>query len=277
MFLATLILGASGIIQTVKAPTATKFYIDPGNCGMVTAGTTLVLNIMVDNVIGLNGWEFELRWDNWVLSPVSVSFGPFLSQNGAYPTIGTSYISAFKDSCGMNEWMLTADTTSGSGRLATVTLLATGAGTTDISFSVTKLKDILVHDIDHQTFGSKASVHIAAEAESVWPESGLFIMSEEPDDINTLYAEVRNHDPKVDVEAYVKFIGFGMDGSMREFTTNTETISGGTSATLSTSALNVTATGGPGVYRFYSRAYFSYGGQYFNGFKEKHLKFQVRA
>jgi hypothetical protein len=274
---ATLVIAVSGIIQVASAPTSTKVYADPNNFGNVTAGTTLVVDIKVDNVVGLSGWEFELVWDNWVLTLVSYSFGPFLSQSGMYLTLPTSSVSPFGGFMSMAELIFIPPgaTTSGSGILATVTFLATGAGSTSMELT-TMLNDNLVQPISHSTFNSKVTVHIAVEAEIVYPESKVFYIGTEPDEFNTLYADVTNHGT-TDADAYVMFVGFGMDGALRFLQTDTQTVSAGGTVTLSNSDLDVTAAGmGVGTYWFSSRAYFSYGGQFFNGFKEKHLKFQVR-
>lgn len=275
--LLTVLVLATGMIGIAVAPTATKMSVDPGNFGMVNAGTYLVADIRVDDVYGLSGWEFKLEWDPFVLKIESIVEGPFLKSVG--PTLFNYRFSPFGESVRAGCALMVADTASGSGVLATVTLKAIGAGSTDIDLRETELRDYYVMPIDHAVFDGKVSVHIGIEADTVWPDQNLWIISEEGPQpgINNLYAEVTNHGT-IDAYAYVVFTGFDMTGAIIKFQTNSDFVPSGGSVTLQNSGFNATDLG-LGIYRLTARCYWSYDElftQEFYGFKTKPIKIQVR-
>lgn len=261
-----IIVSAFGI---VAAPPATKVSVEPSSLGNVDAGTVMTVDITIDNGVGISGWEFKLDWDPLVLTAVTVTQGPFLSDVG--PTLFSFRLSPLGESLRAGCALMVADTASGSGLLASVTLKAIGAGSTAVRLAESDLRDIWVMPIAHNAFDSSVNVHIGAEAESVWPESPVVNVA---DGINMLYAKVTNHGG-LPVVAKVVFTGFTMGGEYLRYETNEETIPAHDSMTLSTDEFDATELG-VGIYRLTARCFWGPVASEFNGAKAKSLKIQVR-
>ncbi len=273
----TVVIISAAMVGTVRS-TTTKLSVVPGNMGMNYAGTIFSVDIVVENVVGLNAYDFKLSWDPFLIKPLEITQGPFLSQEGTYSTFFLYKIEMTYDRCLIGEMMLGPDTVSGSGTLATITFKVVGSGSCSMDLYESKLLDINVVNMAHNEFDGKVSGHMIAEIKSCWPEASQ--ASVEDEDFG-LYVEVENLGDVGSVYAYVDFVGFDMMGNMFIFPTDKVEIPQGESRTLENHDFNATYYG-IGTYKLYTRCYFSYDEvpptpmDLFVGSKEKQLKFQVR-
>jgi hypothetical protein len=274
--LTVVIIGAA-LAVTARAAPQTKLSVEPGSLGMYNAGETFSVDIVVQNVVGLNAYDFKLSWDPFIIKPIDIDQGPFLSQDGTYSTFFLYKIEMTYDRCLIGEMMLGPTTTSGNGILATITFKVVGAGNCPIDLYESKLLDINVVNMAHGEFDGHVSGHMIAEISSCWPEASL--ASVEDEDFG-LHVEVENIGDAGPVYAYCDFIGFDIMGNMFVLPTEKVVIPQGESRTMG-SSFDATYYG-IGTYRLICRCYFSYDEvpptpmDLFVGSKEKHLKFQVR-
>jgi hypothetical protein len=271
------ILAIAIVIATMvgtTAATTTKLSVTPGNLGMLYAGDTFTISITVEDVVGLSSYDFKLVWDAFVIRPLEVSQGPFLSQDGMYSTFFLYKIEMTYDRMIAGEMMMGPQTTSGSGTLATITFVVVGAGGTSIDLYASKLLDIDVVNMPHSEFDGHASGHMVAEINSCWPEASRIPVEDES---VCLSAEIANLGEVGTVRAWVEFIGFDMGGTMFVYATDKVEIPQGETCIVENCDFNATAFGA-GVYKVYTRCYYEYTagpvGEFYAR-KEKQLKFQV--
>lgn len=271
------ILAIAIVIATMvgtTAATSTKMSVTPGNLGMLYAGDTFAISITVEDVAGLSSYDFKLMWDAFVIRPLEVTQGPFLSQDGMYSTFFLYKIEMTFDRMIVGEMMMGPQTTSGSGTLATITFEVVGAGGTSIDLYASKLLDVNVVNMPHAEFDGHVSAHMVAEINSCWPEASRISVEDEE---VCLSAELANLGEVGTVLAWVEFIGFDIGGNMFLYATDKVEIPQGESRIVENSDFNATSFG-PGVYKLYTRCYYEYTagpeGQFYAR-KEKNLKFQV--
>jgi PKD repeat protein len=129
---AGLLLGASAVSLRVQAAPGdtTRVYVDPA-VSSVSTGETLVLSIGIEGAEDLIAYEFELSWDPAVFSYVEGADGGFLQGGllGSFRLVSPGTVNAQMTTLPPN-WVAV----SGDGVLATVTLLATGGGTSTLEF-----------------------------------------------------------------------------------------------------------------------------------------------
>jgi hypothetical protein len=78
----TLILTLALInVRQVKAQEATV-YVSPAVNTVSSIGSTFSVNISIQNVTNLYGWEFKLYYPNHILNGTSATQGPFLKTGG---------------------------------------------------------------------------------------------------------------------------------------------------------------------------------------------------
>jgi len=257
----------------VAKATTTKVWVEPSNFGNVEPGTPLTFDIMISNVVGLSSYELLIEFDPFVVNPISITQGGFLSEDGTYLTYFVFSVSTFLDSVLIGETMLEDATISGSGKLATITAKAVGSGSTDISLSSTLLDNYLM-PIGHTDFGSQVAVHEIAKVLGPYEEHNRYSISGDEDMLNTLYAPIENVGGVGDVNAYAIFIGYAQTGAMIKLKSATVLVLQGQTVTVSV-GFNATKYG-VGKYYFETRAYFQYlVGDFYRSASSKTLSFVV--
>jgi hypothetical protein len=130
----------------VRVNRRTLLYIDsPEN---VSVGQNFIVNVEISDVIGLYGYEFEIRFNTSILEIQNVTKGSFL-KNGGDPFFmwrgnqTEGYIFIISTLLGPQPG------TDGSGTLAEITFKAVGKGIATIEFYYTKLRDNQPRPIPH--------------------------------------------------------------------------------------------------------------------------------
>lgn len=179
--LTVLLLAAAGVVllslvstrplrAQTPTPTATPttlMRISPPT-QTVSAGSDVVVDVLVDDVTNLGAYEFTLSFNPSVLSFVSFSNGPFLGSSGRSVTClpplldvdvnGDTIVDPGFARVGCTTLGPTPDGPTGSGLLATVTLSTSCAASSDLDLARVGLGDILGTDIPTQTSGGSATV-----------------------------------------------------------------------------------------------------------------------
>lgn len=128
---------ASGIIFTNRASATSNatVYINPPNIfdPTLTPGTQFQIDLIVENVENLRGYQFEMSFNPQVLQGISVAVGPFLgSAGGTTLELGGSGFNNEAGKLGLTGAMLwekdPAYCPDGSGVLATITFEVVGYG-----------------------------------------------------------------------------------------------------------------------------------------------------
>jgi hypothetical protein len=113
--------------------------VEPTNSFGINVGDTFSINIIVSNVIDLDGWQFNLYYQSAVLNATGYSEGPFL-QTGGSSTFFSAYnfTDHYNDTfgvVGLNDVRFSIATgVDGSGTLATITFKAVGSGPSILNF-----------------------------------------------------------------------------------------------------------------------------------------------
>ena len=179
-------------IAMVKAPIATKIYVDPPKT-TAPPGEYLTVDINIADVTGLNAWEVRLWWDSYILytDKTMITEGPFLKSAG--PTSFTS--SVFVQTALMSSVGLTPEViASGSGTLATVKFLVKSEGECPLHLSETSLYDVglasIPHGLEDGYFSNTVIGNLVRR--SAWSEHHHFSISKDEDGVQTLYGKVKN-------------------------------------------------------------------------------------
>lgn len=275
--LISVLIGSTMVLGIGTASPLTKVSVEPSSLGNVTPGTVVTIDVTVENIVGLNAWEVKLSWNPLVVKPVDtnpVVEGPFLKTGG--PTSFAVSIPLIKHYALFSSVIMTPTSASGSGTLASVTLIAVGAGSTDIRFKESMMLDVGLASIPHNTYDGHITVHSIAEVTGRWEEHQRYSFSEDEDEFNTMYAKVEHMKPEVGtVYVYVEFLGFAADGQMIVYESDTVPLDPEESVVLSAD-FEVTEWG-YGSYSMDARSYVSYdiGGHYYPGDNIKELKFVI--
>ncbi len=148
-------------------------YVDPP----VTIGMmeSFDINISVTFLLGLQGWEFHLKFDPTVLQAYNVTEGPFLED--AAQKVGAStefaseinnYVGNVSAVCGFVPLKGPYDGAVGAGVLATVTFNVTQKWKSDLHFTETKLSTSVVNEDPPPTY-------LPAPMAQGVPEDGLYL------------------------------------------------------------------------------------------------------
>jgi len=154
------IVGAvfSGVCTSSPDP-ATIVYVDPPYIS-TPPGQYFTINISIAEVINLNSWSFKLFYPNKTVLYTNTSMiteGPFLSQDGIYPTDLTKSYDGFSLNVGCHIVGPPSVGVSGSGTLASITFLVQKEGECVIDLQETTLRDPDVALIFHATRIIKAN------------------------------------------------------------------------------------------------------------------------
>ena len=139
---------ASGMCMA-SASDAVIVYVDPPY-NSAPAGQYFTINISVTEVTNLNSWQFKLYIKKAVLetNDTLIEEGPFLSQNGAYPTELTKNYDGLYWNVGCH--ISTPGVgVNGSGTLASITFKVLKEGESNIALTETKLWNPAINPIDH--------------------------------------------------------------------------------------------------------------------------------
>lgn len=159
MTLALIALNAASIKMCTALP-QTIVYVSP-EVIIAAPGESFTVDIKIDNVDWLYGWEFYLRWDPDLLNVTEVAEGPFLNAEGAHKTY--FIVKIYNEEPGPEGYngytavwcTLKAEpptaAAEGGGTLASITFLAKQEGSTDLHLYNTKLCDYYELEIPHTT------------------------------------------------------------------------------------------------------------------------------
>jgi len=143
----------------------TKVYVSPESYTVPDTGLTFTLNITVQDVHDLYGWEFKLYYPNDILNGASVTEGPFLKTGG----VSTAFlIREFVDSYNATHGRVravclrfdpTAPGVDGNGVLATITFTSTAInGPEVLHLDDVKLSDSEANMIPYTTVDGEVTV-----------------------------------------------------------------------------------------------------------------------
>ena len=109
----------------------------------IHAGDTFILDLSIENVFDLAGWQFDIAFDPAVLEAIEVNEGDFLKAQGGttFFQSGTIDNTAGKIT-GLSATRLNEDGITGTGTLLSVTFSAKGGGETQLSLSNFQLGSI---------------------------------------------------------------------------------------------------------------------------------------
>ena len=119
-------------------------------------GETVNINVTVNNISGLYGWEFKLYYSNKILNATHIAFGPFLESEGSdtYSKIVNftdNYNATYGRIWAWDVLLRAPSGVSGNGTLASITFKIMGIGISPITLNSVKLSDIHSKPINHTT------------------------------------------------------------------------------------------------------------------------------
>jgi len=211
----TLFLSMITVAQTSAIVIMTNLYITP----VWSSVGPFSIDIMVENVINLAGYEFKLAFDPAILkvpSVASIVVGDFFPtiyvwkkviDPAGFVWLGVSRpLGTPPDEMGV----------SGSGKLATITFQVIGTGACYLDLYDTKLGDPGANPIAHNILhGYFANIPTTFEAnligKSAWPEHHHFVPTKDEDGAQNLTGKVRNLG-NVIVKVKVVFTIYDEDG-----------------------------------------------------------------
>jgi hypothetical protein len=140
------------ILSLGKASAITTLYVDPSS---VTSTDEFTIDINVNGVTDLYGFEFKLEYDTSILDATGVTIDPFFTGDGECNTENNCFLlkNETRDSNGL-VWVAAAllnpaAPKSGSGTLATITFQVTGSGSCALDLYDSILGDNDANPIDH--------------------------------------------------------------------------------------------------------------------------------
>jgi len=194
------------VVTTLLAAIATvKPTVASGQCSMyvtpvINGPGDFSVDIMIDNVLYLFGYEFQLLFNPNILEATSISVGNFFPTPPGYVVwvkeVGPGYAWLAVTRPGIS-WV------SGSGRLGTVYFTVVGSGACYIELANTLLSDPFGYPIEHEAlwgyysdFAPTLQADLVKRRDMVRPEHYEFAFSKElakgEDLIQTLYAGAEN-------------------------------------------------------------------------------------
>jgi hypothetical protein len=166
--LVSILLLSPAFVQTNFAqPGITAIYVNPFSL-TVEVCTQFTVDINVNNVVNLWGFEFWLSYDTTLLDAISIALGPFLNQPSHI------ILQQINDAQG---WLMLAATSdpgalpaNGEGTLGTVTFHCTGAGTTLLHLYSTSLWDPAMDPIQHGTEDGSVTQELPWHVKPSYPD-----------------------------------------------------------------------------------------------------------
>lgn len=143
----------TSITTTQVTAQQTKVYINPETQTIPQPGLSFTVEITVQNVNDLYGWELKIYYPNNILNATEASEGPMLKKDGALTFFRKHiFTDNYNETHGLvNLFCLIAEAeapgVNGNGILATVTFNTTSAGTAKINLFDVKLSDSNVNPI----------------------------------------------------------------------------------------------------------------------------------
>jgi len=155
-----MLIHSSILKQTINVKSSTTealLYVYPAE-ESAGVGDTFLIDINVENVSDLYGFEFKLSYDTGVLDALNITEGPFLKSGGPTfkakmeinETTGTIYvvITLYETKIGIT----------GSGTLVTITFNATSLGESRLNLYDTILGNSKGEPIEHEVIDGKVEV-----------------------------------------------------------------------------------------------------------------------
>jgi len=161
-FLLTLVLTYLVIIQAEAQQTTVQ--VIPVSCTVENVGLTFNVNVTIQNVNDLFGYEYKLYYPNSILNGTSVTQGPFLKTGGIQTFfVIPNFIDHFNTTHGVLNVLCSRlgnlSGVSGSGTLTTVTFKSTSTnGPKILHLADVKLSDSNLSAISFATFDSEVTV-----------------------------------------------------------------------------------------------------------------------
>ena len=147
-----LILSFFMLLAVTESAGITKIFLNPSTTKN-SVGSTLTVDINVENVANFYGWDFTLYYDTRILDVKNVTEGSFMKNLGS-----TLFNVDTKDNYNSTHgriWIYSAlfapsTPASGSGTLARIEFNSVRTGKTSIVFSDTEMADVNANKIDHE-------------------------------------------------------------------------------------------------------------------------------
>lgn len=153
LWLAAILIASTLMVNIGFTNTMPTIYIDPA-VSHTNPGEEFTIAVSISDAVGVGAWEFSMTWDRSLTEfPPEVTEGPFLSEEGMYPTYFQYVPDSLLGKIGVGAFRLDAGLASGDGVLAEVTFKVTASGSSVIDLFDTKLFDASVNPIDHNVGG----------------------------------------------------------------------------------------------------------------------------
>ena len=145
IILTLFVISAMVLMPLSNAQQNTNLSIDPATTQLTAAqvGSTISVNLTVNNVQNLFGWSLNLTWNPLVLNLTQMQEGPFLSNAGQTLFTWSPSLSQIQRSQGyiqtVADALLVSSSASGNGVLVTISFKVLNTGTSQISIEGTIL------------------------------------------------------------------------------------------------------------------------------------------
>jgi hypothetical protein len=154
VFMLTLLVGFPSLLHISISYATPNLYIDPPLTS-TSYGSVFSVNVSIANVNDLGGWEFKFFYNNSILSGATAAEGPFLQQGGSTSFFIVSFDNHYNATTG-RIWLTCVllghvPGVSGTGTLATITLIGVSGGNTTLHLADTVLGDSQAQPIVHTT------------------------------------------------------------------------------------------------------------------------------
>jgi len=154
IIMALLTLSLLSTLPWVASSDTTRLYVDPSKSN-VLIGENFMVNVTVENVTSLYGWEFKLHYNSTMLNGTSTSEGGFLRGHGETFFSVMNFSDAYNATHGIlwatSSLLGNVSGVNGSGTLANVFFKCNQPGNSTLSFGYSKLGDPEGIEIQHVT------------------------------------------------------------------------------------------------------------------------------
>lgn len=164
-------------VKQAFSQSTTRLYVDPPTIidPTMTPPKTFTINLTVENVTDLYGWDIQLFYRNDLLNATGYTFGPFLESGGSTFTIAKEFNDGYNATHGLI-WLADAllgapSGVDGNGVIASITFKVTGTGSSPLSLFNTKLSDHNANSIPHEAYDGYFNNITSAATLSVDPSS----------------------------------------------------------------------------------------------------------
>ena len=154
VFMLTLLVGLPSLLHISISYATPNVYIDPPLTS-TSYESVFSVNVSIASVNDLGGWEFKFFYNNSMLSGATAVEGPFLKQGGSTSFFIVSFDNNYNATFG-RIWLTSVllghvPGVSGTGTLATITLIGISGGNTTLHLADTVLGDSHAQPIVHTT------------------------------------------------------------------------------------------------------------------------------